>query len=86
MIPKLSTVGGMAVGIPGAVAGILEVHKKMGTLPLKQLMQPAIDCRKRLCCYRKQAKSFKRYSELFVEVNGKDTFFAKEHQAGGYHC
>ena len=83
VIPKLSTVGGMAVGIPGAVAGILEVHKKMGTLPLKQLMQPAIDlAEKGYVVTEKQAKSFKRYSELFVEVNGKDTFFAKEHQAG----
>ena len=27
VIPKLSTVGGLAVGIPGAVAGILEVQK-----------------------------------------------------------
>ena len=27
--PKKSTLGGMAVGVPGAVAGILEVHKKM---------------------------------------------------------
>ena len=83
VIPKLSTVGGMAVGIPGAVAGILEVHKKMGTLPLKQLMQPAIDlAEKGYVVTEKQAKSFKRYSELFVEVNGKDTFFAQEHQAG----
>ena len=83
VIPKLSTVGGMAVGIPGAVAGILEVHKKMGTLPLKQLMQPAIDlAEKGYVVTEKQAKSFKRYSELFVEVNGKDTFFAQGHQAG----
>lgn len=83
VIPKLSTVGGMAVGIPGAVAGILEVHKKMGTLPLKQLMQPAIDlAEKGYVVTEKQAKSFKRYSELFVEVNGKDTFFAQGHQTG----
>ena len=83
VIPKLSTVGGMAVGIPGAVAGILEVHKKMGTLPLKQLMQPAIDlAEKGYVVTEKQAKSFKRYSELFVEVNGKETFFAQGHQAG----
>ncbi len=34
VIPRLSTVGGLAVGIPGAVAGILEVHRKMGSLPL----------------------------------------------------
>ena len=31
----LSRTGGLAVGIPGSVAGILEVHEKMGSLPLK---------------------------------------------------
>ena len=41
--PKTQYCRRNGVGIPGAVAGILEVHKKMGTLPLEQLMQPAID-------------------------------------------
>ena len=83
VIPKLSTVGGMAVGIPGAVAGILEVHKKMGTLPLEQLMQPAIDLAENgYMVTEKQARSFKRYSALFTEVNGEDTFFAQGHEAG----
>ena len=83
VIPKLSTVGGMAVGIPGAVAGILEVHKKMGSLPLKQLMQPAIElAEKGYVVTDKQARSFQRYSTLFKEVNGEDTFFAQGHQAG----
>ena len=83
VIPKLSTVGGMAVGIPGAVAGILEVHKKMGSLPLKQLMQPAIElAEKGYVVTDKQARSFQRYSTLFEEVNGEDTFFAQGHQAG----
>ena len=83
VIPKLSTVGGMAVGIPGAVAGILEVHKKMGTLPLEQLMQPAIDLAENgYVVTEKQARSFKRYSALFTEVNGEDTFFAQGHEAG----
>ena len=83
VIPNLSTVGGMAIGIPGAVAGILEVHKKMGSLPLKQLMQPAIDlAEKGYVVTEKQARSFKRYSALFTEVNGEETFFAQGHEAG----
>ena len=83
VIPKLSTLGGLAVGIPGAVAGILEVHKKMGTLPLEQLIQPAIDlAEKGYVVTEKQARSFKRYSDLFVEVNGEDTFFAQDYKVG----
>ena len=83
VIPKLSTVGGLAVGIPGAVAGILEVHRKMGSLPLDQLLAPAIKLAEEgYIVSEKQAKSFKRYRDLFIEVNGEDTFFAQGHKAG----
>lgn len=83
VIPKLSTVGGLAVGIPGAVAGILEVHRKMGSLPLDQLLAPAIKLAEEgYIVSEKQAKSFKRYRDLFIEVNGEDTFFAQEQKAG----
>ena len=83
VIPKLSTVGGLAVGIPGAVAGILEVHRKMGSLPLEQLLAPAIKLAEEgYIITEKQARSFKRYRDLFVEVNGEDTFFAQEYKAG----
>lgn len=83
VIPKLSTVGGLAVGIPGAVAGILEVHRKMGSLPLKQLLAPAIKLAEEgYIVTEKQAQSFKRYRDLFIKVNGEDTFFAQEHKAG----
>ncbi len=83
VIPKLSTVGGLAVGIPGAVAGILEVHRKMGSLPLEQLLAPAIKLAEEgYVITEKQARSFKRYRDLFVEVNGEDTFFAQKHKAG----
>ncbi|MGB2404121.1 MAG: gamma-glutamyltransferase [Flavobacteriaceae bacterium] len=83
VIPDKSTVGGLAVGIPGAVAGILEVHRKLGTLPLAELIQPAIDlAEKGYVVTTKQANSFKRYRNLFVKVNGKDTYFAQNHRAG----
>lgn len=83
VIPKLSTVGGLAVGIPGSVAGILEVHRKMGSLPLDQLLAPAIKLAEEgYIVSEKQAKSFKRYRDLFIEVNGEDTFFAQEYRTG----
>lgn len=39
----LSKDGILAVAVPGMVAGLLEVHQRFGTLPLKQIMQPAIE-------------------------------------------
>jgi len=41
--PKMSLDGIKSVATPGTVAGILEIHKKYGKLPLATVMQPAID-------------------------------------------
>lgn len=37
-----STTGPLAVGVPGLVAGLAEVHKRHGRLPWAQLLEPAI--------------------------------------------
>lgn len=38
-----SLTGALAVGTPGLVAGVIEVHKKYGKLPLNVVLKPAID-------------------------------------------
>lgn len=40
--PNLSTDGYLAVGVPGTVAGLYEVHRQYGKLPWKMVVQPAI--------------------------------------------
>lgn len=40
--PLLSQDGILAVAVPGLVAGLLEIHQRFGTLPLEQVMAPAI--------------------------------------------
>ena len=40
--PKASLVGPLAVATPGLVAGLAEVQKKYGTMPLADVMAPAI--------------------------------------------
>ena len=42
-IKEKSLTGPLASGTPGLVAGVLEIHKKYGQLPLKIVMQPAIE-------------------------------------------
>lgn len=42
-IPRASINGHLAAGVPGMVHGLLEIHEKFGQLPLKNVMQPAID-------------------------------------------
>jgi gamma-glutamyltranspeptidase/glutathione hydrolase len=43
VIPLLSERGNLASGIPGSVAGMIEMHSKYGKLPWKELVQPAVD-------------------------------------------
>lgn len=43
VIPDLSTAGHLASGVPGSVDGMVEAHAKYGSLPWKDLLQPAID-------------------------------------------
>jgi len=36
-------IGALSVGVPGEVKGLYEVHKKYGTIPWKDLLQPSIN-------------------------------------------
>ncbi|MEA1785386.1 gamma-glutamyltransferase [Arenibacter sp. GZD96] len=83
IVPKKSTLGATAVGVPGTVAGIIEVHQKMGSLPLNVILQPVIDlAEKGVVVTEKQATRLANAKALFIEVNGDSTFFAQDFKAG----
>lgn len=42
-LPQSSVDGALAAGIPGTVAGMVHLSENYGVLPLKQLLQPAIE-------------------------------------------
>jgi len=83
VIPNKSTLGGLAVGVPGTVAGLVALHEKFGTLPWETLVQPAIDlARKGYVVTPKQEQSFKSKKDDFIAVNGPETFYAQDFEAG----
>jgi len=43
VIPNLSRIGHLAVGVPGTVDGLINAHTKYGQLTFAELIQPAID-------------------------------------------
>jgi len=82
-IPEKSQVGSLAIGVPGTVAGIFAVHKKLGSLPLDQILAPVIELAKRgYAVTPGQAKSFNSYKETFDLVNKTQILYAKPIKAG----
>jgi len=83
VIEGKSILGAMAVGIPGTVAGLFEVHKKFGTLPFEKLIQPSIDlAEKGVVVTEKQAKRLAKYRVLFEEANKRTIFLDTLWNAG----
>ena len=83
VIPKKSTLGANAVGVPGTIAGLFKIHEKFGTIPFKDLIQPAIDLAKKgVIVTKKQAHSLKKYGKNFEKANHKKIFLDKEWKAG----
>ena len=83
IIPDKSTLGGMAVGVPGTVAGLYEVYEKMATLPWATLVQPAIDlAEKGFVVTKKQENSLNSKRSDFIKVNGKETFYGYKFKVG----
>jgi gamma-glutamyltranspeptidase/glutathione hydrolase len=83
VIKNKSVLGAHAVGIPGSVAGVFEVHQKLGSLPFSDLVQPAIDLAKNgITITTKQAKDLNNATERFRKVNNYQTIFDKEWKAG----
>jgi gamma-glutamyltranspeptidase/glutathione hydrolase len=83
VIPKLSEDGALSVGIPGSVAGIFEVHKKFGKLPLKDLFQPAIDLAvKGIIVTQKEKAKLDEYHDIIVKISGDKTLYNKTFQVG----
>lgn len=72
VIPGMSTTGAMAIGVPGTVDGILQVHEKFGTLALEDILAPVIAlAQKGFVVTKKQETRLKYYDSILTAVNGK---------------
>lgn len=78
-----SKTGGLAVGVPGTIAGIFAVHEKLGSLPIEELIQPVIDLANRgYVITPQQADRFETYGPVFEEVNGETSLYTQTYKAG----
>ncbi|WP_282148435.1 gamma-glutamyltransferase [Algibacter lectus] len=82
VIPEKSTLGAMAVGVPGTVAGVFEVHKKLGSLPIEDILNPVIALAKKgVLVTEKQEKRIAHYQPFFKKANKDSILFDKAWKA-----
>ncbi len=82
VISGKSTIGAMAIGVPGTVAGVFEVHEKLGSLPLERIIKPVINLAyKGVIVTKKQEERLKHYSAIFKQVNTDTILYGKPWKA-----
>ena len=78
VIKGKSTESPLAIGVPGTIAGVFAVHKKLGSLPMSEILKPVIAlAEKGVVVTRKQERRLNDYREEIIKVNGNQTLFAK---------
>ena len=78
-----SKTGGLAVGVPGTIAGIFKAHKRFGSLPMQTILRPVILLAKNgFKITEKQAKQFNDYSAVFKQVNQENSIYTKKFKVG----
>jgi len=75
VIPNLSTLGHLAAGVPGTVAGMWELHRKLGKLPWKDVVQPAVAL---------AAQGLKLTTKEATGLNGQHDAFARLNPGSAY--
>ena len=83
VVPDQSLHSGLAIGVPGTVAGMIEVHEKMGSLPLKTILEPVIALAKKgVVVTQKQQERLDKYRAKILQMNGVNSFWATQYKAG----
>jgi len=70
IVDNLSTLGALAVAVPGTVAGMDAIHQKFGTKSMLDLVSPSINLAKKgFAINEAQAEKWDQYRDLFLKVN-----------------
>ncbi|MTI31516.1 gamma-glutamyltransferase [Xanthovirga aplysinae] len=79
VIKGLSLKGSLAVGVPGSVDGMVELHQKYGNLPWEELVQPAVNLAENGVILTKfEADKLNTFQENFKEVNNTSIYLNNE--------
>ena len=79
VIKGKSLLGHWAAGVPGSVDGMIELHKKYGTLPFADLVQPSIAIAQNgVILTKSMAFQLNRFRDKFIEVNVDTPYVVKQ--------
>lgn len=77
-IPGMSWVGHSSSGVPGSVDGAVEMHKKLGKLPWKIVLQPAVDlAEKGVALTEREAQGLNSVRSELIKHNPGKGYFLK---------
>ena len=83
LIPGKSTEGALAVAVPGTIAGMFEVHKKFGSLPMAEILKPVIALAEKGIVVTKHDESHLNAAHTaLVKMNGENSVYAKNFLPG----
>lgn len=83
VIKGKSTLGAMAVGVPGTIAGVFESHKRFGSLPIEEILQPVIELAKKgVIVTEKQQKRLEKHTPNFRKANKETILLDNNWQKG----
>jgi len=82
-IPEKSTVGALAVGVPGTIAGIFAVHEKFGSLPIEIILKPVIElAEKGYVITEQQAERLKKFGPVIEKTNDQKSIYTQTYKEG----
>jgi gamma-glutamyltranspeptidase / glutathione hydrolase len=74
-VTRESVVGHLASGVPGSVAGMWEIHREYGSLPWREVLEPAINLADGIVVHERLAASLRAYEARFREFPGTASVF-----------
>jgi gamma-glutamyltranspeptidase/glutathione hydrolase len=78
-----SKIGGLAVGIPGTIAGIFAAHEKLGSLPMEEILAPVIAlANKGYVVTKLQAEELAITGPYFKKINGENSLYTEVYKEG----
>ena len=87
VVKDLSLYSHLAVGVPGTVDGMVNIHKKYGQLPWKELVQPAIDLATNgFELTRLEANKLNRFNKTKGRINKNSDYFKENFSEGDSIC